>query len=186
MFRRTRGRLVVAALLAAGGVLAATNPSGASGAPYAVAVSAGVSDSCAVMSNTTVECWGDDTYGQLGDGVTATNSASPVAVSGITNAAQVATGDGTSCAVLTTRTVDCWGQGTSGQLGNGATSDSSTPVGVTGISNAVQITVGGQSACALLLNGSIACWGLNNDGQLGDGSTSSTSTRGRCGRRGCR
>ena len=48
----------------------------------AVAVSAGIQHTCAILDNGEAKCWGLDDYGQLGDGGSNSNQGSPVAVSG--------------------------------------------------------------------------------------------------------
>ena len=137
-----------------------------------VATAAGVLHTCALLSNGTVQCWGSNGRGQLGDGTT-TQSTTPVTVSGITNATAIAAGAGHSCAVLATGTVQCWGWNSYGQLGNGTTTDSPTPTPVTvsGITNATAISAGGIYTCAMLASGTVQCWGFKGSGQLGDGST---------------
>ena len=90
--------------------------------------------SCAILSDRTINCWGSNTYGQLGNGLTA-QSVGPVEVSGISNAIKIDSTleDGRhSCALLADGGVKCWGKGASGQLGNGADSTSTTPVYVSG------------------------------------------------------
>jgi alpha-tubulin suppressor-like RCC1 family protein len=84
-----------------------------------------------MLSGGTVQCWGDNKAGQLGNGTT-TDSSVPVTVSGITNATAVAAGGLYACAMLSGSTVQCWGDNKAGQLGNGTTTDSSIPVSVTG------------------------------------------------------
>ena len=95
---------------------------------------------------------------------------------GISTATQVAAGRSHSCALLSDQTVRCWGDGSSGQLGNGATVSSATPVQVTGITTATQIAAGENRTCALLASGSVMCWGSNADGGLGDGTTTARSS----------
>jgi alpha-tubulin suppressor-like RCC1 family protein len=86
----------------------------------------------------------------------------------------VDTGSEFSCAVISNGTVQCWGSGFYGQLGNGGTSSSSTPQNVSGISNAVSVSAGYRHACATLSSGEIKCWGQGTLGQLGNGGISSS------------
>jgi alpha-tubulin suppressor-like RCC1 family protein len=65
--------------------------------------------------------------------------------------------------------VACWGDGDSGQLGNGATRDASRPVLVTGIDDALRVSVGGSLSCALRRGGRVACWGTGHGNRLGLG-----------------
>jgi RHS repeat-associated protein len=132
----------------------------------ALAANAG-EHACARLSNGTVDCWGLNSDGQLGDNTT-TERLIPVAVSGITNSTQVSAGDGSSCAVLSDGTVKCWGDNSNGQIGDGTTTTRKTPVTVTGISTATQITSGHYHNCVALTNGTIGCWGNNFDGEIGD------------------
>ncbi len=88
----------------------------------------------------------------------------------------VAAGQYHSCAVAGDGTVQCWGNGSSGRLGNGATLHQSTPVDVIGIDDAVAVSAGRQHTCALRAGGAVACWGNNAYGQLGDGTKTSRTT----------
>jgi alpha-tubulin suppressor-like RCC1 family protein len=138
---------------------------------------------CALLSDGTVKCWGDNTYGQLGDG-TKTSSSTAVAVLGLNGATAVAAGGGHSCAALSGGTVKCWGLNSSGQLGNGTTTGQDggaggtwdTPVAVSGLSGATAVVAGGVHSCALLSDHTMMCWGANSTGQLGNGTTASSST----------
>ena len=153
-------------------VLGNNVPVPASGITNAIAISAGPSDTCSLLGDGTVQCWGWNTYGQLGNGTTLTNSSVPVTVSGITNAVAVSTGNTHTCAVLSSGSIQCWGNNPFGQLGNGTTTDSSVPVTVSGITNAVAVTTGEANTCALLSGGSVQCWG---GGELGNGTTTNSS-----------
>jgi len=156
-------------------------PATVAGITNALAVAVGSNyGSCAVLSDGTIQCWGDNGYGERGDG-TAYTSMSSSTVMGITNAISVSAGNDHCCAVLSDNTIQCWGRGTSGQLGNGATTfygppyGSSTPVTVAGITNAIAVTAGGSYTCAILSDGTVQGWGANNYGELGNGTTTSSS-----------
>jgi alpha-tubulin suppressor-like RCC1 family protein/streptogramin lyase len=161
-----------------GSILAAgysSTPISVPGITTATSVSNSGSEACAVLAGGTVECWGYDGSGGLGDGSGSTLVTGPVAVSGITTATAVAVAENDACALLANGTVQCWGQGQNGQLGNGTTAAVAlTPVTVSGITTATAITVGGVSACALLANGTIQCWGGNTFGELGNNSTANS------------
>jgi alpha-tubulin suppressor-like RCC1 family protein len=87
---------------------------------------------CALLNDGTARCWGNNYYGQLGDG-TRTDRHTPEAVSGLAGAVAIAAGDYHTCALLNDGTVRCWGPNSSGQLGDGTTTDRLTPVAVSGL-----------------------------------------------------
>jgi hypothetical protein len=145
---------------------------------------------CAILASSQVDCWGGNGYGGVGDG-TSTGpdscygygtpptpgpcSESPVSI-GI-SATSLVHSDSNTCAILTSRAVDCWGYNLLGQLGDGTSSGPDTcagglPCGTapapTGIT-ATSIVGGGVGYCAILTSGAVDCWGQNNYGQLGDG-----------------
>ncbi len=136
-----------------GGATAITSPpltgSCTSTKLVAAAISAGWYHTCAVLNNGTVQCWGDNGKGALGNGTT-TDSTVPVPVLGITNAARAGLGDGRTCALLDSGPVQCWGDNSKGALGNGTTTDSTVPIAVSGITNAVDLGVGDEHVCAPL------------------------------------
>ena len=164
---------VIAAALAGCGDLSLDAGGAGSGFLLASSVSAGDTHTCAV-SNSAVKCWGLNSSGQLGDD-TATNSLSPVLVSGITDAAEVSAGGRHTCARLSDSTVWCWGNNTDGQLGDNTTAGSRVPVQVQGITTAAGISAGGNHTCSVLANGTVWCWGNNLNGQLGNGTNNDSS-----------
>jgi len=165
--------------LLVGGMLAWSN-SGAAGAG-AEAIAGGLSHSCALQGGA-VSCWGDNTYGQLGDG-TNNSGLTPVAAAVVTSGVTaIATGLNHSCAIQGGAAY-CWGSNSNGQLGNGTNTDSNVPVAVTGLGSGVTSISAGGSATATsdghtcaVQSGSVVCWGYNASGQLGDGTTTDSST----------
>jgi alpha-tubulin suppressor-like RCC1 family protein len=120
-----------------------STPVPVSGLTGITAISAGGDSTCALLTNGTVDCWGDNFFGELGIG-TMTGpdtcsptvasepcSTSPVQVTGLTGVTAISAGgdnancallaNGTVNALLTNGTVDCWGSNLSGQLGIGTT-----------------------------------------------------------------
>jgi alpha-tubulin suppressor-like RCC1 family protein len=116
---------------------------------------------CALLGNGTVKCWGDNLYGQIGDG-TQTDRPSPTTVSGLTGATAITVGSRRSCARLSNGTVKCWGT-------DSFTGLALTPTTVANLTDVVDVRLGDLHACALLTNATVKCWGNNNFGQIGDG-----------------
>jgi len=142
------------------------------------AIAAGYNHSCAMSISGGMGCWGNNMYGNLGDGTTETRLF-PVAVSGLgaSGVAAISVGLWHSCALTTGGGVLCWGANYGGQLGDGTTTHHTTPASVSGLQNgATAVVAGGNHTCAVKTDGNAACWGWNSDGQLGDGTATSRST----------
>lgn len=151
-------------------------------------MSAGTLYTCGAPFGQASSCWGNNSEGQLGNGTTV-NSATPIAIAGgLAFEAASAGGDHACGLVITLNTSPatgvpyCWGGNSSGQLGNGATTNSPTPVAVSGGLNFGSVSAGGSHTCGVILNSSISpnvgavyCWGDNTYGQLGNSWTMSSS-----------
>ncbi len=146
------------------------------GVVNAIAVAAGNEHTCAVQQDGQLLCWGDNHFGQLGHGIQEHHSFPPRPVPIAGKALTVAAGRRHTCALLQDRTVQCWGEGFEGQLGDGLRKDSLLPVRVTvrdsgghvaTLGHVTAITAGSQHTCALLKGGQLWCWGSNALGQLG-------------------
>jgi alpha-tubulin suppressor-like RCC1 family protein len=139
------------------------------------ALEAGYFHSLAVKSDGTLWAWGDNVYGQVGDGTT-TRRYAPVRVGTLTGVAAVAAGYAHTLALRTDGTVWAWGRNDSGQLGDGTTTHRSTPVQVAGLTGVVAVAAGDNHSLAVKSDGTLWVWGYNGYGQLGDGTTTARST----------
>jgi alpha-tubulin suppressor-like RCC1 family protein len=140
-------------------------------------IDAGREHTCAVRSTGQLYCWGNNTYGQIGNGESGGGMyrTRAVAVVSITDATAIGGGFNHTCAVRRDGGVWCWGANGYGQLGNGSTAPSATPVAVSGLTGISRVAVGHNHTCAVG-SGAIWCWGRNYDGQLGTGTNTDAST----------
>lgn len=135
---------------------------------------AGGSHSCSVTTDDMAFCWGNNTFGQIGDGST-TNRVASTAVTGGIGFSGVSPGEDHTCGVTPGSLAYCWGRGYYGQLGNGLNGDDAnrlTPTAVTGDLYFNTVSSGRTHTCGVTTGGRAYCWGGNTAGQLGNGTTS--------------
>ncbi len=142
------------------------------------AISGGNGHTCALAGNGTAWCWGNNEYGQLGNGESGEDEmeTSPVQVQNLNNLISISARMDHTCAAKNDGTAWCWGLNSSGQLGDGTTEDKHTPVQVATIDDVALVSSGGTHTCAAKNDGTVWCWGLNSSGQLGDGTTEDKHT----------
>ncbi|MFI9601849.1 RCC1 domain-containing protein, partial [Streptomyces sp. NPDC052043] len=160
-----------------------------------VAIAAGTDHSLGLRRDGTVLAWGDNAFGELGDGTTI-NRDTPVRVCApgrtapctrsLTDVAAVDAGTNHSLALRRDGTLLAWGDNAGGQLGDGTTMNRDTPVRVCApgqtapctrfLAGVVAISAHGGHSMALLRDGSVLAWGNNGSGQLGDGTTTNRDT----------
>ncbi|MCI0671918.1 MAG: hypothetical protein L0Y64_15820, partial [Myxococcaceae bacterium] len=145
----------------------------------ALATSQRGASACAILSNDTVSCWGDNFYGQLGVGVSGGYRNTPQVVETLANVQSVAVGGFHACAIVRAGgdfKAWCWGENTFGQVGDGtwdedrpspvAVCSSGSGAGCLGPSNVWELALGDFHSCARMGN-NVRCWGSNGAGQLG-------------------
>jgi alpha-tubulin suppressor-like RCC1 family protein len=162
-------------------------PGPVSGLSTATEIAAGGGGACALLMNSSVECWGGDGHDQLaGLG----ESSVPVVIPGFATddggTGPFATSikafgsrgnEGARCALQSDGTVSCWGSSGHGWTGQTTvTRGSQTVTPVPTISTATQLSVGYGFACVVLQSGGVTCWGRNDFGQLGNGGSTDSAT----------
>ena len=128
-------------------------------------VVAGNRHTCAMTAGGAVNCWGDDSAGQLGD-MGARQRLAPTLVAGQPAVKAASAGGLHSCAIVGGGALVCWGANDSGQLGDNSITQRPAPVAVTGLGGGVAaVATGVTHSCALTVGGGVKCWGANANGQ---------------------
>lgn len=139
-------------------------------------VSLGFGHGCAIKMDNTAWCWGDADYGKTARGNT-TDSNVPTAVfAGADTWLDIDAGVNQTCGIKANGSGWCWGFGTSGQLGNGATSSSTAAVTLAGGGTWKAINSGDLQGCAVKSDDTLWCWGQNAGGEVGDGTVTQRSS----------
>jgi hypothetical protein len=153
-----------------------------------VAISSGDSDTCAIVTAGNVWCWGRNTYGQRGNGTTASTGgflqnatlvqlSNGAAVEPQDYVRAVSVGAGHVCVLQVLNRRSCWGDNLKGQLGIASASSGmlypTVVVTTVGASSWSAITSGGNHSCSLSESNQIFCWGEDSDGELGNERSSS-------------
>jgi alpha-tubulin suppressor-like RCC1 family protein len=163
------GQLGTGAVTAGAGPQLIPIPGGATAQSWSV-IAPGFSHTCGVLSDNSLWCWGDNAFGELGDGTT-TPQTTPEAIPTGNDWVALAAGTDFTCGAHMGGTTSCWGSNDGARLGLGVDASSNVPVS-TGNKTWAQLSAGGSSACAIASNDeSLWCWGQNGSGQVGVGST---------------
>jgi alpha-tubulin suppressor-like RCC1 family protein/Tfp pilus assembly protein PilE len=150
-----------------------------------VSVANSTGNTCAIAFNGNAYCWGDNTYGQIGDNTSGTNRLVPTAVvrTGVLNGLtikRITTGAGWTCAIASDKNAYCWGYNSAGMIGDNTSGTNRlvpTAVNRSGALSGLtvnQISAGQSSTCVIASDNNAYCWGSNNFGQIGD-NTSGTN-----------
>jgi alpha-tubulin suppressor-like RCC1 family protein len=155
----------------------ATQPTRVQSTSRFVRLEAGLNHSCGLLASGEAWCWGQNDYGQLGTGSTSDSQSRflPMPVATTLRFTALTAGYYYTCGLTAAGMMYCWGLNSSGQLGDGTTTNQMTPTAVAGGPYA-SISAGTSSTCASASSGVTSCWGLNTSGQLGDGTRSNRFT----------
>ncbi len=135
-------------------------------------VSGGWSHSAGLKTDGSLWTWGLNSYGQLGNGSSA-SCRTPVMAGRGTNWARVAVGGAHTLALENDGFLWVWGANGTGQLGNGSNQHAYAPVKITPESRWKEIAAGKSHSLGIQVDGSLWAWGRNAEGQLGDGTRAS-------------
>ncbi len=157
-----------------------THPVLIPGLSNVVAIAGGGETAFALLANGTLVGWGEDEYGQLGDGTGVQGGCEcvdhPIAIPGVTNAISITAGEAWAAALLADHSVMVWGESYYGELGNGSTEYNNNDCYCRGpaktLTGVKAIDAGDYTGAAIMLDGSVKTWGYNYYGELGNGSAS--------------
>jgi alpha-tubulin suppressor-like RCC1 family protein len=156
----------------------------------ATAIAAGGSDSCALLDDGSIKCWGYNPLGRLGLGDSEWRGDEPgemgddlptVSLGTGRQAVRISARNGLVAAVLDDGALKSWGYNDLGQLGLGDIETRGDELGDMGDAlpavnlgsgrSASSVAASGNHSCALLDDGTLKCWGGNAYGSLGLGDT---------------
>ncbi|MCI0434054.1 MAG: PKD domain-containing protein [Gemmatimonadetes bacterium] len=155
-----------------------------SGAITFVALDAGGHSTCGLDTGGRAYCWGENLFGELGNGTT-DNGLTPKPVAGGHTFKTIRVGSSHACATTTSDDAYCWGLNSRGQLGAPSTSTcaffqaypcSLTPALVSGGLKWRIVDAGTAHSCGITTAGRAYCWGWNAAGQIGDGTNTDRPT----------
>ncbi len=144
-----------------------TDPSQAVSSSTTAAIATGLQHSLVLNYDGRLLTFGDNTYGELGDGTNVGRSI-PTELDYPTDVVAIAAGYWHSLAVTSDGSVYAWGRNLYGQLGTGDTKNSSVPVKVEGLPPVVAVAAGAHHSLALTADGAVYAWGRNTEFEVGN------------------
>lgn len=133
----------------------------------AIDLSAGSNHGCAILQSGALSCWGSSQEGKLGPefALGAPEIVPPTPIGARTDWAQVAAGEGHTCALTRGGELYCWGRSVSGALAQRETTPNPTPTRVGSSSDWTQVFASQNTTCATRAM-QLYCWGRNDAGQI--------------------
>lgn len=168
-------RLLLAVLTALTALLVFESTARANGGSISPKIATGAAHTCALVDTGEVKCWGDNTFGQLGNGgapvAAAQNSGEAEKPATLTRSTTVVASSTATCVLSEDSSIWCWGSNAYGELGLGAADAAAhaTPTQIPGSKDFYMLAAGGNHFCAATWNGEVSCWGSNAQGQAGNG-----------------
>jgi len=155
--------------LGTGNTTTATSPTAVNTAILFASIVAGNDFTCGLDGAGNAYCWGANSYGALGIGTAGGSASTPQSVTGGLHFTRLTAGAFHACGITSSGAAYCWGSNSSGQIGDGTTTDHPAPQSVSGAYAFTAIGAGFAHTCGLTASGSTYCWGDNSSGQIGDG-----------------
>ena len=150
------------------------NPTQIPGTDWAQ-ISGGFYHTCAIKTDGSLWCWGDNSNGQLGTGNTTAVRVPTQIIVPTARWSAVTTGHAHTCGLQSDGTLWCWGDNSDGQLGTAQETLMPAQVNVS-VSTWKNVSAGDGHTCAVANDGTLWCWGRNKNGQVGIGSITSQET----------
>ncbi|MFO7563278.1 MAG: hypothetical protein R6X02_11600 [Enhygromyxa sp.] len=139
------------------GIASSTRAVGVRGLSDAVALASGDDHVCAVKSDATVVCWGNNADGQIGN-LTRQTWNEPVPIRGLADARGIVAGSRHSCSLRKTGGAICWGANDKGQLGDGTKTGHDRPSAVVDLQGLIGLAAGGSRTCGFT-SAAVYCFG---------------------------
>ncbi len=136
----------------------------------------GLNHGCVISQIGSINCWGDNSHGQLGRGNFGGHSSLPYPPYNLINVSAVSAGNKFTCAKGgDDNEILCWGTNSQLEIGSSLFPQIYEPFAIMSASNVTALDSGSSHSCVLMTDKKLKCWGRNQEGQLGIGMFSSAS-----------
>ena len=126
-------------------------------------VEIGFAHGCGVNSDASLECWGDNTWGSLGDGTTTHSHEALIRVGGLPRVKRLQSMNSeTTCVIDVEDRAWCWGKNINGRIESGGPDPITEPVRISSLPTLRQIDIGTSCSCAVDTAGQVICWGASS------------------------